>query len=184
MFDCVFIRPDDLLTNIVTWRGMITKMLCSPYNKSEPWKVAATLYNGTIYLSEIETEEAKERTERQTPREQQYCYWGVKFEDYMTVKGMYVRLLLLSKPKVSCVIMTFFSELFLCIPHPPLLYTALCMSLFMSSCNSFVLRTPHSQQTRHFHPNKQEWNGESSRGILHGCENTNEVTLYCHGSRG
>ena len=62
-------------------------MLCSPYNKSEPWKMAATLHNGTIYLSEIETEEAKERTERQTPREQQYCYWGVKFEDYMTVKG-------------------------------------------------------------------------------------------------
>ena len=90
MFDCVFIRPDDLLTNIVTWRGMITKLLCSPYNKSEPWKVAATLHNGTIYLSEIETEEAKERTERQTPREQQYCYWGVKFEDYMTVKGTYV----------------------------------------------------------------------------------------------
>lgn len=90
LFDCVFIRPDDLLTNIVTWRGMITKMLCSPYNKSEPWKVAATLHNGTIYLSEIETEEAKERTERQTPREQQYCYWGVKFEDYMTVKGTYV----------------------------------------------------------------------------------------------
>ena len=108
MFDCVFIRPDDLLTNIVTWRGMITKMLCSPYNKSEPWKVAATLYNGTIYLSEIETEEAKERTERQTPREQQYCYWGVKFEDYMTVKGMYVHLLL-PKPKVSCVVMTFFT---------------------------------------------------------------------------
>ena len=86
--------------------------------------MAATLYNGTIYLSEIETEEAKERTERQTPREQQYCYWGVKFEDYMTVKGMYVHLLL-PKPKVSCVVMTFFYRLFLRISHPPLLSVCL-----------------------------------------------------------
>ena len=94
---------------------MLTKMLCSPYNKSEPWKVAATLHNGTIYLSEIETEEAKERTERQTPREQQYCYWGVKFEDYMTVKGTYwfFFYIALSKPKVSCVAMASI------VPRPP-----------------------------------------------------------------
>ena len=66
---------------------MITKMMCSPYNKTEPWCVAATRHNGTIYLSEIETEEAKEHTRNQTPRMEQMCYWGLKFEDYITNKG-------------------------------------------------------------------------------------------------
>ena len=76
-------------------------MLCSPYNKSDPWKVAATLHNSTIYLSEIETEEAKQKTANQTDREKQWCYWGVKFEDYMTVQGMYMSL---CKPKVKSLI--------------------------------------------------------------------------------
>ena len=68
---------------------MFTKILCSPYNKTEPWKLAATLYNGTIYLREIETEEAKEKTANETPRLREMCYWGIKFEDYMTsTKGL------------------------------------------------------------------------------------------------
>ena len=75
------------MTNFVTWRGMVTKLLCSPYNKSEPWTMAATLHNGTIYLSEIETYETREREENMSARHQQMCYWGVKFEDYMTSKS-------------------------------------------------------------------------------------------------
>ena len=80
-------RPDNLLTNFVTWRGMLTKLMCSPYDKSDPWKLAATLFNGTIYLSEIETEESKTKNAAQTPREEKTSYWGLKFEDYMTKKG-------------------------------------------------------------------------------------------------
>ena len=66
---------------------MITKMLCSPYSKTEPWSVAASCHRGTIYLSEVETEEAREHTRNQTPRMEQMCYWGLKFEDYLTSKG-------------------------------------------------------------------------------------------------
>ncbi len=66
---------------------MVTRILCSPYSKNEPWKVAATLYNGTIYLSEIETEEAKQRTATENPRMKEMSYWGVKFEDYVTDPG-------------------------------------------------------------------------------------------------
>ena len=67
---------------------MITKILCSPYNKNEPWKVAATLYNGTIYLSELETEEAKQEEATRSARMKEMCYWGLKFEDYVTSHGM------------------------------------------------------------------------------------------------
>lgn len=67
---------------------MLTKVLCSPYNKNEPWMVAATLYNGTIYLSEIETEKAKQEEAMRNQRMKEMCYWGVKFEDYVTSSGM------------------------------------------------------------------------------------------------
>ncbi len=66
---------------------MLTKMLCSPYNKTEPWMMAVTLHHGTIYLSELETAEARERTARQSGLMKEMCYWGLKFEDYMTTKG-------------------------------------------------------------------------------------------------
>ena len=67
---------------------MLTKLLCTPYNKTEPWKMAATLCDGTIYFNEIETKEKREREANQTPREREMCYWGYKFEDYMTTRGM------------------------------------------------------------------------------------------------
>lgn len=83
-----FNRPDNLLTNFISWRGMLTKMLCSLYNHQEPWKVAATLYQGTIYLQEIETEE-KRRQEAEMPEKQrEMSYWGLKFENYVTCKGI------------------------------------------------------------------------------------------------
>ena len=80
-------RPDNLFTNFISWRGLLTKLLCTPYNKTEPWKMAATLYNGTIYLREIQTIEGKEREANMSQREKELCYWGLKFEDYMTSKG-------------------------------------------------------------------------------------------------
>lgn len=84
---------------------MLTKLLCSPYNKQEPWKMAVTLYNGTIYFSEIETEESRARTARETPREQQMCYWGMKFEDYMTSSGW----LLISSLRYSTCLVDFWT---------------------------------------------------------------------------
>ena len=65
----------------------MTKFLCTPYNKSEPWRVAASLHHGTIYLRELDTEEKLHREANMSLREKQMCYWGLKFEDYMTSKG-------------------------------------------------------------------------------------------------
>ena len=87
---CMYIfldRPENLLTNFIAWRGMLTKMLCSPYNHQEPWRLAATLYNGTIYLQEIETEEKRRQEAAMPPQQKAACYWGLKFEDYVTCKG-------------------------------------------------------------------------------------------------
>lgn len=69
---------------------MLTKMLCSLYNHEEPWKVAATLYRGTIYLQEIETEEKRRQEATMQPQQRATCYWGLKFEDYVTSKGIHL----------------------------------------------------------------------------------------------
>ena len=62
-------------------------MLCSLYNQTEPWKIAATLYNGTVYLQEMETEEKRRQEATMSPQQRATCYWGLKFEDYVASKG-------------------------------------------------------------------------------------------------
>ena len=89
MSACVYIcRLDNLLTNFIAWRGILVKMLRSgSYNHQEPWKVAATLYKGTIYLQELETEEKRKREANMPPQQRATSYWGIMFEEYVTSKG-------------------------------------------------------------------------------------------------
>lgn len=62
----------------------MTKLLCTPYDRKEPWQMALALHNGTIYMSEVETNEARHRRLDQSERQDRMCYWGYKFEDYVT----------------------------------------------------------------------------------------------------
>lgn len=62
----------------------MTKILCTPYERKEAWKMALSLYKGTIYVSEVETLEARQRKLSQSERQDEMCYWGYKFEDYVT----------------------------------------------------------------------------------------------------
>ena len=71
-------------TDFVSWRGHFTKIFCTPYESREPWQLAATRYQGTIYISEVETAEAREKRKNISPKQDEMCYWGLKFEDYVT----------------------------------------------------------------------------------------------------
>uniref|UniRef100_H2ZF38 Decapping nuclease n=1 Tax=Ciona savignyi TaxID=51511 RepID=H2ZF38_CIOSA len=71
--------PDFLL-----WRGHLTKMMCTPFEKREGWKMAIQKLNNTIYISEVETEESRLRRLNRTDRESLMTYWGTRFEGYMT----------------------------------------------------------------------------------------------------
>ena len=46
--------------------------------------MAATLYNGTIYISEIETEENRHKRENMEERHKEMSFWGYNFESYVT----------------------------------------------------------------------------------------------------
>ena len=62
----------------------MTKIMCTPYETRESWQMAATLHNETIYISEVETEENKERRTNMDERQKEMCYWGYNFESYVT----------------------------------------------------------------------------------------------------
>ena len=71
--------PDFLL-----YRGHLTRIMCTPFEKRDGWKFACQKLNDTIYISEIETEDAKTRRVNRTDKDRLMLYWGRRFEAYMT----------------------------------------------------------------------------------------------------
>jgi len=77
-------KKESLNTDFISWRGHFTKFLLTPYENREPWKMGVTLFNGTIFISEIETEKSKHDRLNRSAKNEEMCYWGYKFEDYLT----------------------------------------------------------------------------------------------------
>jgi RAT1-interacting protein len=74
--------PADLLT----WRGMMTKIMSAPFDRFNSFEMNATLFQGTIF---IEEDHATKVAERQNQQRQQnrgaysqdlMSFWGYKFE--------------------------------------------------------------------------------------------------------
>lgn len=51
----------------------------------EDWIVGAVRIGSTIFLCEFRTEEKKLRQEMLDRRDKLMCYWGFKFEQYVTI---------------------------------------------------------------------------------------------------
>ncbi|CAB4490811.1 unnamed protein product [Rhizophagus irregularis] len=91
-------KGDEVKADIVSWRGIFTKLLCTPYNRNESWEFGATLYNvsivalnyliilyNTIFIEEHETEQTRLYREGSTPKAKLMGYWGYKFEALCTI---------------------------------------------------------------------------------------------------
>ncbi|XP_060696600.1 decapping and exoribonuclease protein [Hemiscyllium ocellatum] len=74
---------NQLHTDFITWRGHLTKILTTPYENREGWMLAVTLFHGTYYMSEVETEEARRQREQRTEMQEELIYGGYKFEQYL-----------------------------------------------------------------------------------------------------
>ncbi|XP_032506249.1 decapping and exoribonuclease protein isoform X2 [Phocoena sinus] len=75
--------PGWLAGAIVTWRGHLTKLLTTPYERQEGWQLAASRFQGTLYLSEVETPAARVQRLTRPPVLQELMYMGYKFEQYL-----------------------------------------------------------------------------------------------------
>lgn len=72
-----------LSTDFVCFRGLLTQLLCTPYEDREGWIVCATRFRDTIYLCAYDTPERKAQREGETDMQKKMSSWGYKFEQYM-----------------------------------------------------------------------------------------------------
>ncbi|XP_040298706.1 decapping and exoribonuclease protein [Bufo bufo] len=69
--------------DFVSWRGHLTKILCTPYETQEGWILAVTLFKGTLYISERETAAAYKKRKERTREQEKLMYSGYKFESHL-----------------------------------------------------------------------------------------------------
>lgn len=67
--------------DVVTWRGNVSKLLTTAWNKSDSWTMEAELVNKTIVLNVKETEEGMRKVLVRDECEERMCYWGYAFEE-------------------------------------------------------------------------------------------------------
>jgi len=72
--------------NFVTWRGMLTKIMCLPFDSRDGFEMNAIRYKDTIFIEE--NHRYKLRTKGGTKpnlRQELMSYWGYKFETLATL---------------------------------------------------------------------------------------------------
>ncbi|KAJ5449608.1 Decapping nuclease rai1 [Penicillium daleae] len=74
-------------TDVVTWRGMMTKILTAPFDMMNGFEMNATCYQGTIFIEENNSyknrQKELQRNQRMPPgmaSQDLMMYWGYKFE--------------------------------------------------------------------------------------------------------
>ena len=77
-------RFESLSTDFVCWRGLLTKLMCIPYENRDDLMLAVIKYRGTYFMCEFDTEQRIRQKEDETPRQKEMCAWGFKFEQYFT----------------------------------------------------------------------------------------------------
>jgi len=73
-----------LHTDIVCFRGLLTTLLCTPYERREGWEVHVARWRGTMYIMQVETAQKKKSRMEETERQRTMSSWGYKFEQYMS----------------------------------------------------------------------------------------------------
>jgi RAT1-interacting protein len=73
-------------TDFVCWRGLLTRLLCLPYENQDDLLVAVIRCRGTYFMCEFDTETKKRQILQSTPRQKEMCAWGFKFEQFVTAE--------------------------------------------------------------------------------------------------
>jgi len=76
-------KLSSLHSDVVCYRGLLTTIMCSPYESREGWELLVVKWRGTMYLCQVETEQRRKQRLSETPRQKTMCSWGYKFEQFM-----------------------------------------------------------------------------------------------------
>lgn len=77
------IKLDSLSTDFVCFRGLLTTLMCTPYERRDGWEFNAVKFKNTIYLCAVETEGRRIQRQNETQKNRDMCSWGFKFEQYV-----------------------------------------------------------------------------------------------------
>ncbi|KAA8643198.1 hypothetical protein EYZ11_012540 [Aspergillus tanneri] len=73
--------------DIITWRGMMTKILTAPFDMMNGWEMNATYFQGTVFIEENNAYknhqkqlQHNQRMPQGMPPQDLMAYWGYKFE--------------------------------------------------------------------------------------------------------
>ncbi|EKM48758.1 uncharacterized protein PHACADRAFT_69227, partial [Phanerochaete carnosa HHB-10118-sp] len=69
---------------VISWRGVMTKILTAPYEDRDAWELNVMLVDGTLYLEEHLTDAKLLQKEDMEPRHRLQSYFGYSFESYCT----------------------------------------------------------------------------------------------------
>ncbi|XP_008560702.1 decapping and exoribonuclease protein [Microplitis demolitor] len=85
-FDKIRAHPDSnrwLQPHIVCFRGLLSRIMKTPYDEREGWIICAAKWKGTIYLMAFDTEADTFELNNRTEKDLQFSSWGFKFEQYI-----------------------------------------------------------------------------------------------------
>ncbi|TVY48011.1 Decapping nuclease [Lachnellula occidentalis] len=73
--------------DVITWRGMMTKFLATPFTDRDGFEMNATLFQGTIFIEEnhgykldSQKRQSQQRPQPGRPSQDMMSFWGYKFE--------------------------------------------------------------------------------------------------------
>ncbi|KAI0829255.1 RAI1-domain-containing protein [Trametes gibbosa] len=69
---------------VVTWRGIMTKILTAPYEERDRCELNVMYVNGTLYIEEHYSDARLKEKEDLAPKQRQQTYYGYSFESWCT----------------------------------------------------------------------------------------------------
>jgi len=71
--------------NVITWRGIMTKIFTAPYEHRDSWSLNAMLVGDTLYLEEYLDPEQIQEKEAMSTDNRRMSYYGYSFESFCTL---------------------------------------------------------------------------------------------------
>ena len=68
----------------ISYRGLFTRIMMSPYDYFNDWQFTTIKHGNNIYMFESDTLLSIDQEENMNDDELKFCYYGHKFEDYVT----------------------------------------------------------------------------------------------------
>ncbi|KAI0267639.1 RAI1 like PD-XK nuclease-domain-containing protein [Gloeopeniophorella convolvens] len=75
------------VVGVVSWRGVMTKIMTAPYEERDGWELNIMVNNGTLYLEEFISDSRLQEKNNMAPHHRLQTYYGYAFESWCTASS-------------------------------------------------------------------------------------------------